>query len=63
MLVSGPLVVKILILITSLVRLKHENVTVARVMENDLLNDVFSLKDALFVREFCNVDWGLGVVR
>ena len=50
-------------MVTSLVRLKNKNVTVTAVVENNLFNNVLSLEGALFIREFCNVDGGLRVVR
>jgi hypothetical protein len=63
LLVTGAFVVKVFVLVTSFVRLKNENVSVAAVVEYNLFNNILGLEDALFVREFCNVDWRLRVVR
>ncbi len=62
MLISGSLVVEVFILVAGLIRLKHEDVSVTAVVENNLFNYIFSLENALLVREFCNVDRRLGVV-
>lgn len=62
MLISRALVVEVFVLVAGLVGFKYEDISVAAVVEHDLFNYIFSLKNALLVREFCNVDRRLGVV-
>jgi hypothetical protein len=49
MLITRALVVEVFILVASLVGLKHKDITITAVVENDLFNHILSLENALLV--------------
>ena len=57
LLVTLPLILKVVVLVTSLLRLSHQDIAIALVVEHNLLNSVVILEYALFVRKFGNVRW------
>lgn len=63
LLVTLLLVLEVIVLISGFFRLSDEDITVALVVENDLLNGVVGLEQAFFVRELSNVVGCLRVVR
>ena len=63
LLVTLPLILEVVVLVTSLFRLSHQDIAIALIVEDYLLNSIVILKNALFVRKFGNVRWGHRVLR
>ncbi len=63
LLVTRLLVLEIVVLVTGFFRLSDEDIAIAGVVENKLLDNIVSFENAFFVREFGNVRRRLGVQR